>query len=90
MFTPILRCCPPRLTRNSKQYAHFAGNYGGSWWHQREEFESFGGPILMTTNCIVKPKETYIDRLFTTGQAGYPGCPHIPDRKPGDRRISLP
>jgi hydroxylamine reductase len=69
-----------------KKFAHFAGNYGGSWWQQREEFDSFGGPILMTTNCIVKPKESYIDRLFTSGQAGYPGCTHIPDRKPGEQK----
>ncbi len=69
-----------------KKYPHFAGNYGGSWWQQREEFESFGGPILMTTNCIVKPKESYINRLFTSGQAGYPGCPHIPDREPGAQK----
>ncbi len=69
-----------------KKYEHFAGNYGGSWWGQREEFESFGGPILMTTNCIVKPKDSYINRLFTSGQAGYPGCTHIPDRKPGDQK----
>jgi len=69
-----------------KKYDHFAGNYGGSWWHQREEFEAFGGPILMTTNCIVSPRSSYIDRLFTTGQAGYPGCEHIPDRKPGGQK----
>ena len=69
-----------------KKYDHFIGNYGGSWWHQREEFESFGGPILMTTNCIVRPKDSYIGRLFTTGQAGYPGCQHIPDRKPGAQK----
>ena len=69
-----------------KKFPHFAGNYGGSWWQQREEFESFGGPILMTTNCIVKPKETYINRLFTSGQAGYPGCTHIPDRVPGAQK----
>ena len=69
-----------------KKFPHFAGNYGGSWWQQREEFESFGGPILMTTNCIVKPKESYIDRLFTSGQAGYPGCTHIPDRVPGTQK----
>jgi len=69
-----------------KKYEHFAGNYGGSWWHQREEFESFGGPILMTTNCIVRVKESYIGRLFTTGQAGYPGCTHIPDRVPGGQK----
>lgn len=64
-----------------KKYDHFVGNYGGSWWEQRGEFEKFGGPILMTTNCIVRPKEGYKDRLFTSGQAGYPGCPHIPDRQ---------
>ena len=69
-----------------KKYEHFVGNYGGSWWKQRKEFERFGGPILMTTNCIVKPKGTYIDRIFTTGQAGYPGCKHIPDRKPGGQK----
>lgn len=61
-----------------KKYAHFAGNYGNAWWKQKEEFESFGGPILMTTNCIVPPKESYRDRLYTTGAAGFPGCPHIP------------
>ncbi len=61
-----------------KKYKHFVGNYGGSWWQQRDEFESFGGPILMTTNCIVPPKDSYKDKLFTSGAAGYPGCPHIP------------
>lgn len=61
-----------------KKYDHFHGNYGGSWWHQREEFEAFNGPILMTTNCIVPTKDSYHDRLYTTGAAGYPGCPHIP------------
>lgn len=66
-----------------KKYAHFAGNYGGSWWHQQTEFESFGGPILMTTNCIVPVKASYQDRIFTTGMAGWPGSTHIPDRKPG-------
>jgi hydroxylamine reductase len=66
-----------------KKFNHFIGNYGGSWWQQREEFESFGGPILMTTNCIVRPKDSYKDRLFTSGQAGFPGCPHIPDRENG-------
>jgi hydroxylamine reductase len=69
-----------------KKYSHFVGNYGGSWWKQREEFESFGGPILMTTNCIVRPKDSYQDRIFTTGQAGYPGCKHIPDRIPGQQK----
>ncbi len=69
-----------------KKYGHFAGNYGGSWWEQREEFERFGGPILMTTNCIVRPKDNYIGRLFTSGQAGYPGCKHISDREPGKQK----
>ncbi len=69
-----------------KKYPHFAGNYGGSWWHQREEFEPFNGPILMTTNCVIRTKDTYADRLFTTGQTGYPGCKHIPDRKPGEQK----
>lgn len=61
-----------------KKYPHFVGNYGNAWWAQKEEFESFNGPILMTTNCIVPPKESYKDRLYTTGAAGYPGCKHIP------------
>ncbi len=65
-----------------KKYDHFVGNYGGSWWNQNKEFESFNGPILMTTNCVVplKKNNTYLDRLFTTGMAGYPGAVHIPDR----------
>ena len=61
-----------------KKYPHFMGNYGNAWWKQKEEFESFHGPILMTTNCIVPPKDSYKDRLYTTGAAGYPGCVHIP------------
>lgn len=60
-----------------KKYAHFVGNYGNAWWKQKEEFEAFNGPILMTTNCIVPPKDSYKDRLYTTGAAGYPGCKHI-------------
>ncbi|NFI95519.1 hydroxylamine reductase [Clostridium botulinum] len=60
-----------------KKYKHFAGNYGNAWWKQKEEFEKFNGPILMTTNCIVIPKESYKNRLFTTGATGMPGCPHI-------------
>ena len=60
-----------------KKYSHFAGNYGNAWWKQKEEFERFHGPILMTTNCIVPPKDSYKDRLYTTGAAGYPGCTHI-------------
>ena len=61
-----------------KKYPNFVGNYGNAWWKQKEEFESFNGPILMTTNCIVPPKDSYKDRLYTTGAAGYPGCIHIP------------
>lgn len=61
-----------------KKYPNFVGNYGNSWWKQKEEFESFNGPILMTTNCIVPPKDSYKNRLYTTGAAGYPGCTHIP------------
>ena len=62
-----------------KKYPNFIGNYGNAWWKQKEEFESFNGPILMTTNCIVPPKDTYKDRLYTTGAAGFPGCQHIDD-----------
>ena len=61
-----------------KKYPHFVGNYGNAWWKQKEEFASFNGPILMTTNCIVPPAASYQDRLYTTGAAGYPGCKHIP------------
>lgn len=61
-----------------KKYSHFVGNYGNAWWKQKEEFDSFNGPILMTTNCIVPPKDSYKDRLFTTGASGFPGCKHIP------------
>lgn len=68
-----------------KQYDHFVGNYGGSWWHQNAEFESFNGPILLTTNCLVplRKDSTYLDRLFTTGVASYPGAVHIADRPAG-------
>jgi hydroxylamine reductase len=61
-----------------KKYSNFVGNYGNAWWKQKEEFESFNGPILMTTNCIVPPKASYKGRMYTTGAAGYPGCKHIP------------
>ena len=61
-----------------KKYPNFVGNYGNAWWKQKEEFAAFGGPILMTTNCIVPPAPSYQDRLYTTGAAGYPGCRHIP------------
>jgi hydroxylamine reductase len=60
-----------------KKYPNFAGNYGNAWWKQKEEFEKFNGPILMTTNCVVPPAESYKDRLWTTGAAGFPGCKHI-------------
>ena len=60
-----------------KKYPNFKGNYGNAWWRQKEEFEMFDGPILMTTNCIVPPKDSYKDRLYTTGAAGYPGCTYI-------------
>ena len=61
-----------------KKYPNFVGNYGNAWWKQKEEFESFNGPILITTNCIVPPKDSYKNRLYTTGASGYPGCTHIP------------
>ena len=60
-----------------KKYPNFKGNYGNAWWRQKEEFEMFNGPILMTTNCIVPPKDSYKARLYTTGAAGYPGCTYI-------------
>ena len=60
-----------------KKYPHFAGNYGNAWWKQKEEFDAFNGPILMTTNCVVPPSESYRERLWTTGAAGFPGCNHI-------------
>ncbi|TQQ85175.1 hydroxylamine reductase [Peptacetobacter hominis] len=61
-----------------KKYSHFAGNYGNAWWKQKEEFETFNGPVLFTTNCIVPPKGSYIDRIYTTGAVGFTGCKHIP------------
>jgi hydroxylamine reductase len=60
-----------------KKYSHFVGNYGNAWWKQKEEFRTFNGPVLFTTNCIVPPSEDYIDRVYTTGAAGFPGCKHI-------------
>lgn len=68
---------PAHYYPSFKKYPNFVGNYGNAWWKQKEEFESFHGPILMTTNCIVPPKDSYKDRLYTTGAAGYPGCKHI-------------
>ncbi len=68
-----------------KKYEHFVGNYGGSWWRQNPEFESFNGPIILTTNCLVplKKDNTYLDRLFTTGMVSYPGAKHIRKRQEG-------
>lgn len=71
-----------------KKYTHFVGNYGNAWWKQKEEFESFQGPILMTTNCIVPPKDTYKSRMFTTGAAGFNGCQHIDKGADGKKDFS--
>ena len=69
---------PAHYYPNLKKYKHLVGNYGNAWWKQKEEFESFNGPILMTTNCIVPPKnESYKSRMYTTGAAGFEGCVHI-------------
>ena len=71
-----------------KKYDNFVGNYGNAWWKQKEEFESFNGPILMTTNCIVPPKDSYKERLFTTGSSGFPGCVHIEKDENGKKDFS--
>ncbi|ETT64356.1 hybrid cluster protein [Paenibacillus sp. FSL R7-277] len=71
-----------------KKYSHFVGNYGNAWWKQNEEFASFNGPILMTTNCIVPPKDSYKDRLYTTGNTGYPGIQHIAAGADGEKDFS--
>ncbi len=71
-----------------KKYSHFVGNYGNAWWKQKEEFESFNGPILMTTNCIVPPKDSYKDRVYTTGAAGFTGCTHIKGNSEDDKDFS--
>ena len=71
-----------------KKYKNFAGNYGNAWWKQKEEFESFNGPILMTTNCIVPPKDSYKGRLWTTGATGFPGCRHIDADENGHKDFS--
>ena len=68
-----------------KKYSHLVGNYGGSWPHQKEEFEAFNGPILVTTNCIVPPRDSYRARLYTTGLTGFPGVTHI-DAGPGGKK----
>lgn len=71
-----------------KKFSHFAGNYGGSWWQQTDEFESFNGPVILTTNCLVplKKNSTYLDRLYTTGVTSYPGAQHIANRTPGGKK----
>ncbi len=69
-----------------KKYDHFVGNYGNSWWEQTREFESFNGPILMTTNCLVPPKGSYDDRVYTTSVVGFPGLAHIEDREAGKQK----
>ena len=71
-----------------KKYDNFVGNYGNSWWKQKEEFETFNGPILFTTNCIVPPKSNHIERIYTTGASGYPGCKHICPDKDGKKDFS--
>lgn len=73
-----------------KKYAHFAGNYGNAWWKQREEFASFNGPILFTTNCIVPPlpNADYKNRMFTTNSTGFPGCRHIETDENGYKGFS--
>jgi hydroxylamine reductase len=69
-----------------KKYTHLKGNYGNAWWKQTTEFESFNGPILFTTNCIVPPKDSYKDRVYTTGSSGFEGCVHIEDRPDGGHK----
>ncbi len=71
-----------------KKYRHLAGNYGGAWWQQNADFESFNGPVILTTNCLtpVKRENTYLNRLFTTGVVSHPGARHIPDRAPGGEK----
>lgn len=71
-----------------KQYSHLVGNYGNAWWKQKEEFEAFGGPVLLTTNCLVPPKESYRERIYTTGTVSFPGCPHIEENKDGWKDFS--
>ncbi|NFM18712.1 hydroxylamine reductase [Clostridium sporogenes] len=71
-----------------KKYKHFVGNYGNAWWKQNEEFEAFNGPILMTTNCIVTPKASYKDRMYTTGVTGFEGVKHINPSKDGKKDFS--
>lgn len=71
-----------------KKYDNFAGNYGNAWWKQNEEFEKFNGPILMTTNCIIPPKESYKNRIYTTGVVGFEGLTHIYEKEDGTKDFS--
>lgn len=71
-----------------KKYDHFVGNYGNAWWKQKEEIESFNGPVLFTTNCLVPPRRGHIERIFTTGTVGYPGCKHIEANEKGEKDFS--
>ena len=77
MYIHIAKCFQHIIIHSSK-ILNFAGNYGNAWWKQKEEFLSFNGPILLTTNCLVPPKAEYKDRIYTTGVVGFAGCKHIP------------
>lgn len=79
---------PANYYPSFKKYSHFVGNYGNAWWKQDKEFASFNGPILMTTNCITPPKDSYKDRMYTTGAAGFPGVKHIEEATSGDTDFS--
>jgi hydroxylamine reductase len=83
---------PANYYPSFKKYEHFVGNYGGSWWNQNKEFESFNGPIILTTNCLIpiKKENTYLNRLFTTGMVNYPGAQHIADRPEGGTKDFSP
>ncbi len=80
---------PAHYYPNLKKFKHLKGNYGNAWWKQNEEFEKFHGPILMTTNCIVPPKASYKDKLYTTGAAGYAGCQHIDGESGSNKDFSV-
>ena len=72
-----------------KKYSHFAGNYGTAWYNQKEDFENFNGPVLLTTNCLVPPKESYKARVYTTGAVGFAGCTHIPGKIGEEKDFSI-
>lgn len=69
-----------------KKYDNFVGNYGSSWWHQKDDFDNFNGPIILTSNCVIQPKDSYKDRLYTLGTVGWPGCKHIADVPEGQKK----